>query len=195
MKRLISLIIVGLLLFSGCSEPTVDISQYDKIIDAESKTDLNGKYSADFRLNMVFGDEKATLLFAQGSYEADKTAHNTRVTAKMSQTVLGVASAVKVDYDGKTSKTDVDGKVSESAVTPDEFFSEMIYSGIIVPKKEHVKSIKIAKNDVGTIYTAEFDGIDETLFNFFGNDIYSMVFIKNPIHDKFACKNVSISYI
>lgn len=194
MKKLLALLLSALCLLCSCGK--ADTSGYNDVIKAAENSLNSSSYSAKFRLNTVFGDEKATLLFAQGSYLCDKTAGYPVVSASMTQNTLGTAASVKVDYNGSTNdcKTTVDDTMTTESISQAEFFSQLIYAGVLTFPAENVSFFKSQRSGADTIYTVGFNDVSNLIYPFFGESIYSITLITKPQHELFECRDVFVCY-
>ncbi len=186
MKRLTLVVIAAcMLLFCSCGGDNVDLNPLNIALDAPPAA-----VSANFTMNIRFGDELTTLLFAMGSFDADYSVNT--VSAKMSRTVLASASAVELHYDGKTCVTVVDGEEHSEETAPDEIFGSLIYARPFMPTGDLKYTSSLSADGLYTVKCKKPDS--QQLFDLLGDDIYSIAYISNPKKDKMYCTDAVFTY-
>ena len=186
MRRFWCLALAVLFCFGGCGTANADT--------APLKTAITGqgfKTNSKFTLNITFGEEeKATLLFAMGSFEADY--ENNTLSAEMARTVLASASRVSLSYDGSVCKTTVDGEEHTEEMTPEAVFGGLIYTRPFLP--EDLENSRVTLSSDG-LYTVKCKTADSTrLFGLLGDDIYQIAKINVPKKEKMYCSDAVFTY-
>lgn len=165
-------------------------------IDAACRTvSMSKGYKGSFVLNMLFSEDDATLMFAQGYYNADFTRETPYVTASMAQTVLGTHSGVQVSYSDGVCTTTTDGTPSSVEMTSEEFFGRIIYVKPFIPEAEYIQGIDKVDSASGIGYRVFLKGAEDVLYPLIGDGIYSLAMIHSPQYELMNIKDAYISYI
>lgn len=156
---------------------------------SEALDNAPAERTGKFVLNVRFGDELTTLLFSMGDYTADSSS----LSAKLTQTVLGTASAVTLEYADGVCAVTTDGETTSSERAADELLTTLPYTRPFLPPD--IADVKTSSDGSGTLYTVESRGDDsEKLFSLFGDGIYAMSLIKTPRKEKMHCENAVYTY-
>jgi len=186
MKRLTLTVIAACMLFLySCGGDNADLSPVSAALASPPAA-----VKSDFTLNIRFGDELTTLLFAMGSFDADYQKNT--VTAKMSRTVLASASTVELSYDGKTCVTTVDGEKHSEETAHDEIFGSLIYARPLMPSDGLKFTSSLSADGLYTVKCKNPDS--KQLFGLLGDDIYTIAYIKTPKKDKMYCTDAVFTY-
>jgi len=198
MKKFAAVCLLTAILFASCGvhyDYGADESIITVINDACGKVSDSETYKGSFVLNMLFSEEDATLMFAQGSYDADLTGEMPCVTANMTQTVLGTNSGVQVSYANGVCTTTKDGTPYDEEMTPEQFFGRIIYTKPFIPEPEYIKGIDKVSSAEGNGYKVYLKGAEDALYPLVGDGIYTLAMIKSPQYDLMNIKDAYITYI
>ena len=200
MKRLaastVCLIIVMLFVSCGKSyDYGADEGIVKKISEACETVAKSTGYKGSFVLNMLFSEEDATLMFAQGYYDTDFTGEMPYVTASMTQTVLATHSGVQVNYENGICTTTTDGTPASTEMTSDEFFGRIIYVRPFVPDTKYIEGIDEISSASVKGFKVYLNDAEDVLYPLIGDGIYSLAMIRSPQYDLMNIKDAEISYI
>ena len=190
--RLAALIVCASLLLVSCAPDTED---FPVVVSAAQATDAAECRTVDFLMQFTFGEEKTTLLFAQGEYTVSEIAGGCVISGKMAQTVLGAALTVEFYYADGWYYYSIDGNKHKREWPFDELKSGFIFSDVFLPAREDITKMSRSTGGTGSIYTLEVGG-DRTqeLLTLLGEDIYALSQFSNPIKDRTTADGLKLGY-
>ena len=170
-RRLTALAMVLALILCACVSADAD---YTALYSACANHAQKTAFSASYRLNMTFEDGANTLLFSQGTYDADFSKDPPYVKVKASQNYLGTPSAVDAEYkDGVYSATG-------EAIPEENFFGQLLFVQPFVPEEKYIISAKAVSSGNGSGVIFELKDAYGLLFPLIGEDIYDLARIYKP---------------
>lgn len=124
--RRLALCCAAALLLNGCGGAP-DTSDYPVLEAAVASANDAGCKQVKFLMQFTFGEERTTMLFAQGEYTVD-TENGYVLSGRMSQTVLGASVTVTFSYaDGWYAYT-IDGQTMKRAYEEETLRSGFLFS-------------------------------------------------------------------
>ncbi len=193
MIRIACLLLIGVVVLTGCGS-SLDFSALKAaIIDTDSMTKLQGTFVTE----MTFDDKKATLLFRQGGFSADK--ENALFFYDYSEVYLGVSASKTVNlYDGYIYE-DSEGEkyrhtkedLSLTGLVPFSAFYDFDFNS--------AKSKKLyprGEGQEGDIYTFTLkDQKEDFIKSVFGDSIYNLTLIRAPQREETRYGDIKVEYV
>ncbi len=182
-KKLIAVLLVALAIFNVSCGGGADISPVSDAIAGRGDTS-----SARFTLNIQIADVKTTIMYSQGSFDADYK--NNTLVAQMATTVLATPAAITLEYDGETLKKTENNTESTQKLEAEALFGGLTYVRPFLPESDFKSD-----ESVDGLYTVNWKSPDSAmLLALLGDGIYNMCAIKTPIKDKAFCEDVVMTY-
>ena len=182
------------LLLTGCSGAP-DTSDYPVLASAVAAANEAGNKQVSFLMQFTFGEEKTTMLFAQGEYTVG-TENGYALSGKMTQTVLGASVTVEFCYADGWYGYVLDGNAIRREQTEESLRSGFLFSDAFLFDESDVTSMTRSSGDAGSgIYELKIGG-DHTarLVELLGEDIYALSQLSKPDKSKTQATDLVCGY-